>query len=121
MKNRKIYFLYSLLALLVLACDPLEDRMNLGSAITAEELKISATPIVVNGKKSNKVVLINNSTVLYYWHFGVGVTQKMTDTELIVSTGQSEYLFTERKADGNRITNKVAAWISPFNIEVPPQ
>lgn len=119
MKNRKIYFLYSLLALFVLACDPLEDRMNIGSAITAEELNISATPLVVNGKKSNKVILINNSPVLSSWNFGVGVTQKMTDTVLMVATGQSQILFTGRNPDGTTITKTLTVDIDELTFEVP--
>lgn len=119
MKNRKILFLFSLLALFVLGCDPLEERLDLGSSITAEDLNISATPLVVNGKKSNKVVLVNNSPVLSSWNFGVGVSQKMTDTVLMVATGQNEIIFTGRNPDGTTISKSLTVEIDELTFEVP--
>ena len=47
--------LYSMLAaiMMMVACDPIEDRDVMSGAITANDLQISATPVLVNGKKSN--------------------------------------------------------------------
>jgi hypothetical protein len=52
--------IYSMLAasLLMVACDPAEDRDVLSGAITADQLNITATPQVVDGKNSNYINLI---------------------------------------------------------------
>lgn len=119
MKNYIIYLFYTAISLIILACDPIEDRINIGSGITAEQLNISATPIVVNGKKSNKVVLVNNSPVLSSWNFGVGVTQKMSDTVLMVSTGENDIVFTGLNPDGTKITKTLQVNIEELTFEVP--
>ena len=66
MKN--IHYIFcSILSFVLIGCDPVEDRMNLGSAITADQLAITATPVMVDGKKSNKVILDNKSTYVVAW------------------------------------------------------
>ncbi len=57
----------ALLIMVVSACEPIEDRMDIGGAITAEQLDITATLVQVGGKNSNKVVLDNRSPVLSSW------------------------------------------------------
>ncbi len=118
---RKIITYASLcfLSLLVFACEPMEDRMELGNAITADQLEITAVPIIVNGKKSNKVVLDNKSPVLSSWDFGVGSTQKKTDTVLLVTTGTNEILFTGLNPEGTKITKKIDVTVDELTFPVP--
>src|SRR5690606_11895044 len=84
----------ALLIMAVSACEPIEDRMDMGGAITAEQLDVTATLVVVDGKRSNKVVLNNKSPLLSSWDFIIGTTQKKTDTVLLVIEGENEMTFT---------------------------
>ena len=50
------------------ACSPIEDDDTHGLAdIAADQLKITATPVVENGVNSNKIVVENHSAVLSEW------------------------------------------------------
>lgn len=54
--------------LLLASCDPIVDDETCDLVdIPAEQLKISATPVVVNGVNSNQIVVENHSTVLSEW------------------------------------------------------
>ena len=119
MKHLIKYIICSIAVLSLLSCEPIEDRMELGNAITAEQLDITATAVVVNGKKSNKVVLNNNSPVLSSWDYGIGVTQKKTDTVLLVATGENEIIFTGLNADGSKINKSVKVSVDELTFEVP--
>jgi hypothetical protein len=114
--------IFSLLAAAVFAaCDPIEDRDSIGGAITADQLDVTATPIVVDGKNSNKVVLENHSAVLSSWNYGVGVSQKQMDTVLMVVTGTSTIKFTGLNPDGTKITKEIPVEIQALSYPVPPQ
>ncbi|WP_262246835.1 hypothetical protein [Parapedobacter soli] len=117
--KRFIIYIALLVTTAYTACDPIENRLDIGGAITAEELNITATPIVVGGKNSNKVVLDNKSPVLSSWDYGVGVTQKKTDTVLLVVTGENEITFTGLNADGTKITKTLNVQIDELTYEVP--
>jgi len=119
MKQIITYIGLLILGLLAYACEPIEDRMELGSTITADQLDITATPVIINGKKSNKVVLDNKSPVLSSWDFGTGTTQKKTDTVLLVTTGTSEIIFTGLNPEGTKITKKVEVTVDELTFPVP--
>lgn len=113
------YTLCISLTLLTVGCDAIEDRMELGSAISAEQLQLTATPLIVDGKKSNKVVLDNKSPVLSSWDYGVGLTQRKTDTVLLVSTGDNEIIFTGLNPDGSKITKTLQVTVDELTFPVP--
>ena len=96
-----------LFAAVLVACDPIEDRQPMGNAITAEQLNITATPVVVNGKNSNKIVLENHSPVLSLWDYGLGTTNRAYDEILLVLTGENKITFTGLNPDGTRITKEL--------------
>src|SRR5690606_29382658 len=116
---RFIIYIALLLTTTYMACDPIENRLDIGGAISAEQLTISATPVVINGKNSNKVVLENKSPVLSSWDYGVGVTQKKTDTVLLVVTGENEIIFTGLNPDGTKITKTLSVQVDELTYEVP--
>lgn len=120
MKKLMIYGLF-ILAVAVVACDPIEDRDSMTGSVTADELDISATPIVVNGVNSNRVILENHSPVLSWWDYGVGTTQKATDTVLMVVTGTQTINFTGRNGDGTTVTKALTVDIDELSYEVPAQ
>ncbi len=109
----------ALLTMICSACEPIEDRMEMGGAITAEQLEITATPVVVDGKNSNKVVLDNRSPVLSSWNYGIGETQRKTDTVLLVTTGENEIVFTGLNANGTKITKSLTVNVEDLTFEVP--
>lgn len=119
MKNLIYIIIFSVSLLFFQGCEPIEDRMELGSAITAEQLDISATLVTVNGKASNKAVVNNNSPVLSSWDYGTGVTQKKTDTVLLVSTGENEIIFTGLNADGSKISKSLKVKVDELTFPVP--
>ncbi len=120
MKKLIAYCLF-ILTVTFVACDPIEDRDELSGMISADELDISATPIVVNGVNSNKVILENHSPVLSWWNYGVGTTQKATDTVMMVLTGAQTITFTGRNGDGSTITKELTVDIDDLSFEVPEQ
>jgi len=49
--KKSIIFSLLILATAFLACEPIVNRDDIGGAITATDLNVKATPIVVNGKE----------------------------------------------------------------------
>ncbi|NGM65762.1 hypothetical protein [Sphingobacterium sp. SGR-19] len=119
--NKLFYTFLSILCFAMIGCDPIEDKMELGAAITADQLQITATNVLVDGKKSNKVVLNNTSPVLSSWDYGVGVTQRKTDTVLLVTTGENEIIFTGLNADGSKISKSLQVSVDELSFPVPPE
>ncbi len=119
--NKSILYISMLVMFLFAACEPVEDRLPMGNPITAEQLEISATPLVVNGKRSNKIVMENHSPVLSSWNYGIGVSQKMTDTVLLVITGDNEIVFTGLNPDGTTITKSLTVNVEELSFPVPKE
>ena len=119
MRNLIYIIIFSISILILQSCEPIEDRMELGSAITADQLDISATLLVVNGKNSNKVIVNNNSPVLSSWDYGTGLTQKKTDTVLLVAKGENEIIFTGLNADGTKINKSLMVNVEELTFPVP--
>src|SRR5690554_727433 len=115
--------IYSFAALLLLlkgtSCEPIVDRFPMGDTLTAEQLDVSVTPLLVNGKRSNKIVMENHSPVLSSWNYGVGVSQKMTDTVLLVITGDNDIVFTGLNPDGSTITKTLTVNVEELSFPVP--
>lgn len=117
---KKLTILYfSLLAIILTSCDPTEKVYSLGDQISANELNITATSIVVNGKKSNKVILENHSPVLSNWDYGVGATQRQTDTVLLVVKGDNKITFTGLNPNGTTITKELTVSVDELSFPVP--
>lgn len=91
----------------------------MGGAISADQLQVSATPLVVDGKNSNKVVLDNTSPVLSSWDYGVGISHKKTDTVLLVVEGENEIVFTGLNPDGSEITKTLTVHVDELAFDVP--
>lgn len=119
--NKTIVYISVLLMLLCVACDPVENRLPMGDPITAEQLNITATPLVVNGKRSNKIVMENHSPVLSSWDYGVGISHKMTDTVLLVITGDNDIVFTGLNPDGSTITKTLTVNVEELSFSVPKE
>ncbi len=93
-----------MMAIAFTACEPIENRDSIGGALTADQLDVAATPIVVNGKNGNMVVIENHSAVNSSWLVGTATSLKAHDTLMIVSTGNIPVEFTGLNPDGTIIT-----------------
>lgn len=120
MKNTMIYSLILLVAVFF-ACEPLELRDEIGGAITADQLQVSATPVVVNGKQSNKIVLVNNSPVNSLWNYGLGTTLRAADTVLMVVTGNTVIKFTGLNPDGSLVSKELTVTVDELTFPVPAE
>ncbi|MDR0750320.1 MAG: hypothetical protein LBF62_12250 [Tannerellaceae bacterium] len=117
MNKSILYTLLTGLALLA-ACSPVESRDEMTGAITAEQLNISVTPEVVDGVRSNKLILENRSPTLSFWDYGVGTSAKAYDEVLVTSVGDIEVIFTGRNGDGSTISRTVTVNVESIIYEV---
>lgn len=106
---------------MLFSCDPIEKRLDIGSEITANELNITAVPLMVNGKRSNKIIVNNDSPVLSSWDFGTGTSQKKTDTVLMVVEGENEIIFTGLNPLGTKISKTLTVVVDELTFPVPPE
>jgi len=109
--KKSIIFSLCILVAAFMACEPIVNRDEIGGAITTNELDVKATPIVVNGKNGNMVVLENHSPVLSSWNCGGSTSLKAYDTVMVVKTGVVDVTFTGLNPDGTKIEKK-------FNIQI---
>jgi hypothetical protein len=115
--------LYSMLAaiMMMVACDPIEDRDVMSGAITANDLQISATPVLVNGKKSNSIMLNSDGVgCLSSWNYGNGITTSTKTTVQLVLKGANDIVFTGLNHDGTTITKTLTVQIDTL-INVPAE
>lgn len=91
---KKIFFALSMLALLYTSCDPTSDSGSTGfmENVTAESVDAKVTPVVVNGKNSNRVVIENHSPITSQWSAdqlaeGAVTSSKAYDTIYVTKLG----------------------------------
>ncbi len=91
---KKIIFAMSTFALLLTSCDPSTDDISSGfnENVTSENVIAKATPLVVNGKNTNRIIVENNSPITCQWTaaqiIGGSVTSKKSyDTIYVSKTG----------------------------------
>lgn len=66
---KKIFFAISALAMMLVSCDPSTDDISSGfnNQVTAETVQATVTPVVVNGKNTNRIVVENHSPITCQW------------------------------------------------------
>lgn len=104
--------------LLFTACNPQVMTWDEGSPITAEELNISARALEVDGAKSNKIILENNSPVSSYWDFSQGTSRKALDSVLVSSLGEIPIKFTGLNPDGTIIEKSLTVTVDKIIFKV---
>lgn len=119
MKQYIAYMMILISSFTFVSCESVEDRLDIGGFITAEQLDVSVTPVVVDGKSTNRVILDNKSPVLSSWDYGVGKSQKKTDTVLLVVEGQNEIIFTGRNPNGSEVSKTLTVNVDVLHYEVP--
>lgn len=66
---KKIFFAMSAMAMMLVSCDPSMDDISSGfnNQVTAETVQATVTPVVVNGKNTNRIVVENHSPITCQW------------------------------------------------------
>jgi hypothetical protein len=91
---KKIFFALSMLTLLYTSCDPSTDSGSTGFSenVTAESVDAKATPVQVNGKNSNRIIIENHSPITSQWSAdqlaeGTVTSSKAYDTIYVTKVG----------------------------------
>ncbi|MDR0431397.1 MAG: hypothetical protein LBH58_13105 [Tannerellaceae bacterium] len=116
--NKSIIYSILMGLLLFVSCDPIENRDKMTGAITAEQLDVTATPLVVDGIRSNKIILENHSPILSQWDYGMGTTNKAYDEVLVSAVGDMVIKFSGRNGDGTTITKDLLVNVESIVFEV---
>ena len=91
---KKIFFALSMLTLLYTSCDPSTDSGSTGFSenVTAESVEAKVTPVQVNGKNSNRIIIENHSPITSQWSAdqlaeGAVTSSKAYDTIYVTKLG----------------------------------
>ena len=114
-------FIFSLFVVALAACEPVADQYSIGRIYTAEQVDISASPVIVNGKQSNKIVLENRTPILGEWNYGTGISRLPVDTVLMLRKGEIGITFAGLNVDGSRILKTVSVTVEELSFPVPPE
>ncbi len=114
MKNILVMFTLGLITTFY-ACNPIEDRLELGDLATPEQIDVSVTSI----DGSNKIVLKNNSPQFGgMWDYKFGTSTKMIDTVVVPVVGT--YTVTYKATTAGGIVDKnVDVTIDEMTYPVP--
>lgn len=104
--KKKILFI-ALLAATFAACDPIEDSRDTMSG-NVSDLKLTCTPISVDGKKSNEIIVENNSPLLSSWVSDRSKVQSAYTTLLCDYVGTRNIQFTGLNGDGTKVEKTIA-------------
>ncbi|MDR2969704.1 MAG: hypothetical protein LBV32_08890 [Tannerellaceae bacterium] len=116
-------------ASILFACDPIENRMDTGTTtITADDLKISATPVMKESAenpgtqvRSNYIQLNSEGNpVLSSWFYGTGTYVGTNGIVQVVVPGKQTITFTGLGPDGTKLTKDVEVEVDEC-FDVAPQ
>ena len=97
------------------ACNPIEDRMEMGPKLPADQ--IDATVTSIDG--TNKIVLKNNTpSVNGLWDYKFGTSTKTTDTVVVPVVGTYDVTFIAT-TDGGLVYKDVPVSIDEMTYPVP--
>jgi len=102
--NNILYFVFGLVMLLS-ACDPIENKYDLGGVLSEDEVS-SAISVTNEQPGNNKLILKNNLTgIAGKWDYGTGTSLKK-DLEVVVPPGTYNVKFTALCDGGVTIVTK---------------
>ncbi len=121
---KKIFYILLTLILVALfgACNPIENREDVGDLITSvDQVNATVTQVLYNGFKTNKVSVHCTSPVNCQWTDSVN-TYCSTDTAVILLVkGTQTITLTALAADGTRFTKNFDVTVDSMRYPVPPQ
>lgn len=120
---KKIILLALFAVALFSACDPIEDRLDMGSAITVDEIKATVTLIQENGKNVNYVKCDCSSPVSCKWSNGVLSKSSSYAEMLMFLPGEQTVTLYALCPDGTMLTKEytVNVEVMSDNYPVPVQ
>lgn len=106
-------------AAMLFACDPIEDRDTMTGAITADQLNISAIPVIKDGVKSNYIELNSEGNpCLSSWDYGFGTLTTTKGTVKVMMAGDNEIVFSGMNPDGTIIKKTITVHVDKlFDVE----
>lgn len=122
MKNLYYSIITLVLVSLFVSCDPIVDEKGVGELITsADQIEATITPIIQNGKNTNKVKVHCTSPVSCQWTDGVN-TYTTTETEMtLLLPGKQTLTLSAMAADGKIYEKKFEYNVELMFYPVPPQ
>ncbi|WP_321424588.1 hypothetical protein [uncultured Bacteroides sp.] len=119
--KKSIIFSMLVGAAMLVACDPIEDRDTMTGAITADQLKISAIPVVKDGVKSNYIELNSEGNpCLSSWDYGFGTLTDTKGTVKVMMVGDNDIVYSGMNPDGTIITKKITVHVDKL-YDVAPE
>ena len=102
--NKILYFVFGL-AVLLNACDPVEDTYSLGGVLSEEE--VSSAVSVTSEKPGNNKLILKNSLqgIAGMWDYGTGTSLKK-ELEIIVPPGKHDVKFSAMCDGGVTVVTK---------------
>lgn len=109
MKKTILYIISMVIS--CMACEPLEEQNSPGGAISPEELDICATAMIVDGVRSNKIIVENNSPLLSRWVCDSQRSNYAYDEFIVSQTGELTVMFIGRNADGSELIRQLTVTV----------
>lgn len=120
MKQLFIYLFAFIGCLNFIACDPINDREELGGNISADQIEATVRLEEVNGKKVNKAILDCSSPILCRWSNGV-LDKSGNHMELLMfGKGEQIITLTGLCQDGTYITKEFTVNVEDLYYEIDP-
>lgn len=120
MKKSWIYMVLGIAAVFA-ACDPIENRESMGEPLTADQLNISAAPVVKEGVNSNYIELNSDGNAcLSSWDYGFGTLNGTKGTVKVMTTGPNDIIYTGLNPDGSKITKTLTVQVDRL-FDVDPE
>jgi hypothetical protein len=119
--KKSIIFSMFVGAAMLIACNPIEDRDTMTGAITADQLKLSATPVVKDGVNSNYIDLNSEGNAcLSSWDYGFGTLSNTKGTVKVMMVGDNDIVYSGMNADGTIIQKKITVHVDKL-YDVAPE
>lgn len=116
---KKILLYIMLLAVMFAACDPIEDSDSLSGNVSVSDLKLTCTPIVVDGKNSNDVIVENNSSTLSRWLSDRTQIETAYGTVTFDFTGNRDVIYKGFNGDGSTLETTIPVTIDTITNILP--
>ncbi|MDN5290329.1 MAG: hypothetical protein PWQ06_568 [Anaerophaga sp.] len=119
---RRLIFLTIIAASIIASsCDPIEDRQELSGRVTADELNVSAVPVLRDGMNSNYIALNSEgNSCLSTWDYGFGTVVATKDTVQVMLEGENEIKFIGLNGDGSIVTKTITVQVDVL-YDVAPE
>ncbi len=109
------------LAVLCVACNPVEKDFGVGDVVTSvDQLNVTVTPVMFKTYKTNKYKVHCTSPVLCKWTTTASYVSNDT-TVMILGKGTQNIRLTAMAADGSVLTKTYSVTVDSMYYPVPPQ